>query len=58
MDPCGPIYVVTGDKVGKGRDNEPLLRNVKIIDELPLNYFMDSESHNDSEGGNVNEDDK
>lgn len=33
------IYVVTGDEVGKGADNEPLLRNVRIIDELPYDYF-------------------
>lgn len=29
-----PMYLVQGDKVGKGVTNEPLLRNVKIIKEL------------------------
>lgn len=33
------IYVVTGDEVGRGSDNEPLLKNVKIIEELPYDYF-------------------
>lgn len=33
------IYVVTGDEIGKGSDNEPLLKNVKIIEELPFDYF-------------------
>ena len=33
------IYVVTGDEVGYGSDNEPLLRNIKIIKTLPYNYF-------------------
>ena len=33
------IYVVTGDEVGRGSDNEPLLRNVKILEELPYDYF-------------------
>lgn len=39
---CNPnkkIYVVSGDEVGKGADNEPLIRNVKIIKELPFDYF-------------------
>lgn len=30
----GKKYIVTGDKIGKGSDNEPLLKNVKIIKEL------------------------
>ena len=43
-DCCGcdseqKIYVVIGDEVGKGADNEPLIRNVKIIKELSFNYF-------------------
>lgn len=43
-DCCGyqpdqKIYVVTGEEVGKGADNEPLLRNVKIIKQLPFDYF-------------------
>jgi hypothetical protein len=33
------IYVVKGDEVGKGADNEPLLKNVKIVKELPYDYF-------------------
>lgn len=39
---CNPkkkIYVVTGTEVGYGADKEPLLRNVKIVKELPFNYF-------------------
>lgn len=36
---CLKIYVVSGDEVGKGSDNEPLLKNVKIIKELPFDYF-------------------
>lgn len=38
-DPNEKIYVVTGDKVGNGADNEPLLRNIKIIKKLPYDYF-------------------
>lgn len=26
-----PCYLVTGDYVGRGKDNEPLLKNVKIV---------------------------
>ena len=33
------IYVVTGDEIGRGADNEPLLKNIKIIETLPYNYF-------------------
>lgn len=33
------IYVVTGEEIGRGADNEPLIRNVKIIKELPYDYF-------------------
>lgn len=29
-----PCYLVTGDCVGRGEDNEPLLKNVKIIREI------------------------
>ena len=25
------IYIVTGDEIGKGSDNEPLIKNVKIL---------------------------
>lgn len=28
------VYLLTGDEVGKGATNEPLLRNVKIVKEL------------------------
>lgn len=27
-----PVYIVTGDEVGRGSDGEPLLRNLRIID--------------------------
>lgn len=33
------IYLVTGDEVGIGADGEPLLRNIKIEEQLPYNYF-------------------
>ena len=33
------IFVVTGDEVGLGSDGEPLLRNVKILKQLPHDYF-------------------
>ena len=39
---CNPnekIYVVTGIEVGYGADNEPLLKDVKIVKELPFDYF-------------------
>lgn len=29
-----PMYLVEGDEVGKGSTNEPLLKNVKIIEKL------------------------
>ena len=28
------VFLVTGDEVGKGSDNEPCIRNVKIVEEL------------------------
>ena len=34
-----PAYIVSGNEVGKGSDNEPLIRNCKVICELPANYF-------------------
>ena len=34
-----PIYVVSGDEVCRGSDNEPLLKNIEIIEELPFDYF-------------------
>ena len=33
------IYVVIGDEVGRGTDNEPLLKNIEIVEELPFDYF-------------------
>lgn len=30
------VFLVTGDEVGRGKDNEPLLNNVKIIKEIYL----------------------
>ena len=33
------IYLVDGDEVGTGSDGEPLLTNVKIIEQLPFDYF-------------------
>lgn len=39
---CTPdekIYVVTGIEVGYGADNEPLIKDVKIVKELPFDYF-------------------
>ena len=38
-DPNEKIYVVTGIEVGYGADNEPLLKDVKIVKELPFDYF-------------------
>ena len=26
-----PLYIITGEEVGKGTDDEPVLRNVKIV---------------------------
>ena len=40
------IYVVTGDEIGKGSDNEPLLRNVKILKELSWDYFKYGDDSN------------
>lgn len=37
--PNVPIYVVVGEEVGRGSDNEPLLKNIEIIEELPFDYF-------------------
>ena len=33
------IFVLTGDEVGIGTDNEPLLKNCNIVCKLPNNYF-------------------
>lgn len=37
--PKDKIYVVTGNEVGKGSCNEPLLKNVKVLKELSFDYF-------------------
>lgn len=29
-----PVYLVTGDEVGKGYDGEPVITNVKIIEDI------------------------
>lgn len=31
--------MIVGMKIGKGADNEPLIKNIKIIKELPFDYF-------------------
>lgn len=36
-----PIYVVTGDLIGYGSENEPLLRNVQIVRTLNPNELFD-----------------
>lgn len=33
-------YIITGDEVGYGSDGEPLLRNIKILEEISINYFL------------------
>lgn len=33
------VYLVTGDEVGKGRDNEPVIRNVRIIKDI-TDYYI------------------
>lgn len=33
------IYVLSGDEVGVGSDNEPLIKNCNIVCKLPNNYF-------------------
>lgn len=33
------IYILSGNKVGIGSDNEPLIRNCNILCKLPNNYF-------------------
>ena len=33
-----PVYLVTGDVVGHGHDNEPLLKNVKIIRDITKEF--------------------
>ena len=35
----GDIYILSGDMVGTGSDNEPLIRNCSIVCKLPKNYF-------------------
>ena len=36
-----PVYEVTGDLIGYGSDNEPLIKNVKIIRELQSDELFD-----------------
>ena len=43
-DPKQKIYVVTGIEVGYGADCEPLLKDVKIVKELPFDYFSFTEN--------------
>lgn len=31
------VFLVTGDEIGKGSDNEPLIRNIKILEKILLN---------------------
>jgi hypothetical protein len=33
------VYLVTGDEVGKGSDNEPIIRNVRIIKDI-TDYYI------------------
>lgn len=32
-------YLINGEVVGRGADNEPLLKNIKVIKELSINDF-------------------
>lgn len=50
-----PIYEVTGDLVDYGSDNEPLLRNVKIIRELDPNELFDTSHYFEMESIDHNE---
>lgn len=34
-----PLYIIEGDEVGKGADDEPVLRNVKICKEI-INWVL------------------
>lgn len=33
------VYLVTGKEIGKGHDNEPLIKNVRIIQEITKQYL-------------------
>ena len=33
-----PVYLVTGDVVGHGHDNEPLIKNVKIVKDITKEF--------------------
>lgn len=33
------MYILSGDEVGVGSDNEPLIKNCNILCKLPDNYF-------------------
>lgn len=39
IDNPSKVYLVTGDEVGKGRDNEPVIRNVRIINDITYYYI-------------------
>lgn len=34
------VYLVIGDEVGIGSDNEPLLKNVKILEDITEQFFL------------------
>jgi hypothetical protein len=33
-----PVYLVTGEEIGKGSDGEPVLQNVKIIEDITSHF--------------------
>lgn len=33
------VYLVTGDFVGYGNDNEPLIKNIKILKDITKDYY-------------------
>lgn len=35
------VYLVTGCEVGTGSDNEPLIKNVKVIEEITKQYLKE-----------------
>ena len=39
IDDTRKVYLVTGDEVGKGHDNEPLIINVEIIQDITYQFF-------------------
>lgn len=34
-------YIITGDEIGYGSDNEPLLRNIQILEKLDREKYKD-----------------